>query len=55
MDMRGILQQGVASSIAIRLDLSIDSRELSNGIAIAEPAPTNMLIATGMFNTFEGG
>jgi hypothetical protein len=33
----------------------MDSIELSNGIAIAEPAPANMLIALGMFNIFEGG
>jgi hypothetical protein len=55
MDTRGILQQRFASCITSKLDLSIASSELSNGIAIAEPAPANMLIALGMFNILEGG
>jgi len=55
MDTRGILQQRFAAGIAWKLDLSVNSTEFSNGIAIAEPAPANMLIALGMFNIFEGG
>ena len=41
--------------LAINIDLALILTIYINGIAIAEPPPTNMLIALGMFNTFAGG
>ena len=38
--------RALLSVLAINIDLADDSHELGNGIAIAEPAPTNMLIAS---------
>jgi hypothetical protein len=37
------------------INLSIDYRRFTSGIAIAEPAPANMLIEIGMFNNSTGG